>query len=48
MTVERFSTEEEAIRLGNDMSYGLAGAVSTSDAGQADGWPARCATALYG
>ncbi len=36
VTVERFSTEEEAIRLGNDTSYGLAGAVWTSEAGQAE------------
>ena len=36
VTVERFSTEEEAIRLGNDTAYGLAGAVWTSDAGQAE------------
>jgi betaine-aldehyde dehydrogenase len=35
VTVERFDTEEEAIRLGNDTSYGLAGAVWTSNAGQA-------------
>jgi betaine-aldehyde dehydrogenase len=31
LTVERFSTEEEAIALGNDTTYGLAGAVWTSD-----------------
>jgi betaine-aldehyde dehydrogenase len=31
VTVERFATEEEAIRLGNDTTYGLAGAVWTSD-----------------
>jgi len=35
LTVEKFSTESEAIRLVNDAEYGLAGAVWTSDAGRA-------------
>ena len=41
LTVERFSTEEEAVTLGNDTTYGLAGAVWTSDAGRAQRVAAR-------
>jgi len=35
LTAERFRTEEEAVALGNDTSYGLAGALWTGDAGRA-------------
>lgn len=36
LTVERFHTEAEAVTLGNDTSYGLAGAVWTADMGRAE------------
>ncbi|MBF6332192.1 aldehyde dehydrogenase family protein [Nocardia transvalensis] len=36
LTVERFTTEAEAIRLGNDTEYGLAAGVRTSDAARGE------------
>lgn len=42
LTIERFGTEQEAIELGNDTEFGLAGAVWTSDPARAQ----RVAAAL--
>jgi betaine-aldehyde dehydrogenase len=41
LTIERFSTEDEAIALGNDTIYGLAGAVWTADPERAQRVAAR-------
>ncbi len=42
LTIERFATEAEAVELGNDTAFGLAGAVWTSDMARAE----RVAAAL--
>jgi betaine-aldehyde dehydrogenase len=42
LTVERFTTEDEAIELGNDTTYGLAGGVWTADTARGE----RVATRL--
>ncbi|WP_050785045.1 aldehyde dehydrogenase family protein [Rhodococcus opacus] len=36
LTVERFTTEEEALRLGNDTEYGLAAGVRTADSARGE------------
>ena len=49
LTVERFTTEDEAIALANDTTYGLAGAVWTAGRRAApSGSPPACATGRSG
>ena len=47
-TVEVFDTEAEAITLGNDTTYGLAGAVFTTDVERGERSRRRCDTGRYG
>jgi betaine-aldehyde dehydrogenase len=41
ITAERFGTEEQAVELGNDTDYGLAGAVWSGDGDKAERVAAR-------
>ena len=48
LTVERFGTEAEAVELGNDTAYGLAGGVRTPTPDRAERVAPRCGTARCG